>query len=89
MNKQYDIAVWGIHFCKVDENGNELRNKDGTVKKFTLRNRYMGSPLSEKLEDACLEIINREYDSMVMEWNDDYVPEHRKRQKLDEDLIPL
>ena len=35
MDKKYSIAVWGIQFCKVDEDGNELLNEDGSVKLFT------------------------------------------------------
>ena len=35
MNKKYSIAVWDIQFCKVDEDGNELLNEDGSVKLFT------------------------------------------------------
>ena len=29
------ICVWDIQFYKVDEDGNEVRNEDGTVKLFT------------------------------------------------------
>ena len=35
MSKEYSIAVWDIQFCKVDEDGNELLNEDGSVKLFT------------------------------------------------------
>ena len=35
MIKKYSIAVWNIQFCKVDEDGNELLNDDGSVKLFT------------------------------------------------------
>lgn len=35
MNKEYSIAVWDIQFYKVDEDGNELLNEDGSVKLFT------------------------------------------------------
>ena len=31
----YSIAVWDIQFCKVDEDGNELLNEDGSTKLFT------------------------------------------------------
>ena len=37
MAKEYDIAVWDIQFYKVDEEGNELQNSDGTVKLFQLK----------------------------------------------------
>tara|TARA_R110000787_G_scaffold245236_1_gene351036 strand:+ start:43 stop:219 length:177 start_codon:yes stop_codon:yes gene_type:complete len=35
MNKKYSIAVWDVQFYKVDEDGNELLNEDGSVKLFT------------------------------------------------------
>ncbi len=35
MDKKYSIAVWDIQFYKVDEDGNELLNEDGSVKLFT------------------------------------------------------
>jgi len=35
MSKKYSTAVWDIQFCKVDEDGNELLNEDGSVKLFT------------------------------------------------------
>jgi hypothetical protein len=35
MNKDYSIAVWDIQFYKVDKNGDELLNDDGSVKLFT------------------------------------------------------
>jgi len=31
----HSIAVWNIQFYKVDEDGNELLNDDGSVKMFT------------------------------------------------------
>ena len=34
MNKKYYFAVYDVHFCKVDEDGNELLNDDGRVKLF-------------------------------------------------------
>ena len=37
MAKQYDIGVWDIQFYKVDKNGMELQNPDGSVKLFQLK----------------------------------------------------
>jgi len=34
MSKEYSIGVYNITFYKVDEDGNELRNPDGSVKEF-------------------------------------------------------
>ena len=35
MNKKYSVEVWDIKFYKVDENGDELLNDDGSVKLFS------------------------------------------------------
>ncbi len=32
---KYSVAIWDIQFYKVDEDGNELLNDDGSVKMFT------------------------------------------------------
>jgi hypothetical protein len=32
---KYSVEVWDIQFYKVDEDGNELLNDDGSVKLFT------------------------------------------------------
>ena len=32
---KYSVAVWDIQFYKVDDDGNELLNDDGSVKMFT------------------------------------------------------
>ena len=34
-NTKYTTEVWDIQFYKVDEDGNELHNEDGSVKLFT------------------------------------------------------
>jgi hypothetical protein len=34
MSKEYSIAVYDVHFYKVDEDGNELLNDDGSTKLF-------------------------------------------------------
>ncbi len=35
MSKKYSVEVWDIQFYKVDENGDELLNDDGSVKLFS------------------------------------------------------
>ena len=40
MAKSYDIAVWNIQFYKVDKDGNELKNQDGSVKLFELNREH-------------------------------------------------
>ncbi len=35
MNKKYSVELWDIQFYKVDENGDELLNDDGSVKLFS------------------------------------------------------
>lgn len=34
-DKKYTVSVWDIQFYKVDEDGEELLNDDGSVKMFT------------------------------------------------------
>ena len=31
---KYEIQVWDVTFCKIDEDGNTLLNEDGTVQLF-------------------------------------------------------
>jgi len=35
MSKQYEVRVWDIKFYKVDEDGDEVLNDDGSVKLFS------------------------------------------------------
>tara|TARA_R110001599_G_scaffold88958_2_gene235980 strand:+ start:3952 stop:4131 length:180 start_codon:yes stop_codon:yes gene_type:complete len=34
-DKKYTVSLWDIQFYKVDEDGNELLNDDGSIKLFT------------------------------------------------------
>ena len=56
-----DIAVWDIQFYKIDEDGNELQNADGTVKIFGLKNsigrNFDWSYIAESFEEDELEEI--------------------------------
>ena len=47
MSEEYDISVWNIQFCKIDEDGNELKNKDGSVKLFELKREHDCSFIAE------------------------------------------
>ena len=60
MAKQYDIALWDIQFYKVDEDGNELQNPDGTVKLFQLKRDVDCSFIAEGTTEDELEEINNE-----------------------------
>ena len=60
MAKQYDIALWDIQFYKVDEDGNELQNPDGTVKLFQLKRDIDCSFIAEGTTEDELEEINNE-----------------------------
>ena len=56
-NTQYTIAVWDIQFCKIDEDGNELLNDDGSVKLFTEAGNGDLSYIAEQVtEDELFEI---------------------------------
>ena len=50
MSKEYSIGVYNLTFYKVDEDGNELRNPDGSVKEFYV-NGYDCSHLAEGIDD--------------------------------------
>jgi len=52
-----DIAVWDIQFYKVDEDGNELQNPDGTVKLFQLKRDVDCSFIAEVTSEDELEEI--------------------------------
>ena len=51
MGKEYSIAVWDIQFYKVDEDGNELLNEDGSVKLFTEGSNMDLSYIAEHVTD--------------------------------------
>jgi len=51
----YSIAVWDIQFYKVDEDGNELLNDDGSVKLFFENSNFDYSYLAESINDDDLE----------------------------------
>lgn len=61
-----DIAVWDIQFYKIDEDGNELQNTDGTVKIFGLKNstgrNFDWSLIAESFEEDELEEIKEPKD---------------------------
>ena len=51
MNKEYSIAVWDIQFYKVDEDGNELLNEDGSVKLFSENSNFDYSYLADSINE--------------------------------------
>lgn len=59
MNKEYSIAVWDIQFYKVDEDGNELLNEDGSVKLFTSSRNMDFSWVAESADANELEEIKQ------------------------------
>jgi hypothetical protein len=46
-NNNLDIGLWDIQFYKLDENGNELTNKDGSVKLFTTKHDFAHHLIAE------------------------------------------
>jgi hypothetical protein len=54
MNKEYSIAVWNVQFCKIDEDGNELLNDDGSVKLFFDDSNFDYSYLADSINDNVL-----------------------------------
>jgi len=57
MNKKYSIAVWNVQFYKIDEDGNELLNDDGSVKLFFENSNFSYSYLADSINDNELEEI--------------------------------
>ena len=57
MNKKYSIAVWNVQFYKVDEDGNELLNDDGSVKLFFENSNFDYSYLADSINDNELKEI--------------------------------
>ena len=57
MSKKYSIAVWDIQFYKVDEDGNELLNDDGSVKLFSENSNFDYSYLVDSINDDELKEI--------------------------------
>tara|TARA_R110000772_G_scaffold247119_1_gene360901 strand:+ start:45 stop:212 length:168 start_codon:yes stop_codon:yes gene_type:complete len=53
----HSIAVWEITFYKVDEDGNELLNDDGSVKLFTQSRNIDLSWVAESVDADELEEI--------------------------------
>jgi len=50
MNKDYTIAVYTMVFYRVDEDGNEELNKDGSIKLYKTTEEYDCSSLAEAVE---------------------------------------
>lgn len=50
MSKKYSIRVWDVEFCKVDEDGNELCNEDGSVKLFYENTNFDYSYLADQID---------------------------------------
>ena len=57
---KFNIALWDIQFYKVDKDGNELQNPDGTVKLFQLKRDVDCSFIAEVTSEDELEEINNE-----------------------------
>jgi hypothetical protein len=51
MAKNYSIAVWNVQFYKIDEDGNELLNDDGSVKLFFENSNFDYSYLADSIND--------------------------------------
>ena len=58
--ENYDICVWDIQFYKVDDEGNELQNPDGTTKLFQLKRDVDCSFIAEGTTEDELEEVDNE-----------------------------
>ena len=59
MSKKYSIAVWNVQFYKIDEDGNELLNDDGSVKLFFENSNFDYSYLADSINDNELKEIKQ------------------------------
>ena len=59
-NNRLHIRLWDIQFYKVDESGNELTNKDGSVKLFTTKHDFPHHLIAELPEHEDLEEVENE-----------------------------
>ena len=55
---EYGIAIWDLQFYKLDDEGNELKNPDGTVKLFQLKRDIDCSQVAEWFSDDELEEVS-------------------------------
>ena len=69
-NKEYDICVWDILFCKKDEDGNEMLNEDGSIKLFQLKRDCDVSFIAEGTTDDELEEATNSLDDVIGILND-------------------
>ena len=55
--KRWMISVYDIAFYKYDENGEEVLNKDGTTKQFSLKDGIRFKPLEYLCEEMKEEML--------------------------------
>lgn len=55
---EHEINTWNVEFYKLDEYGNAIRNKDGSIKLFTLRDSCDCSWISDCVDDDCIEPVD-------------------------------
>ena len=64
--ENYGISILDIKFYLLDEDGNEIKNKDGTTKEFRLKDGIRYKPLEYLCEDMDTEIMEE------VKWKLDY-----------------
>ena len=67
MNKYNSIRVLDIKFYKFDEDGNEMTNKDGTIKEFELKESVRFKPLEYLCEGLDVDMV-REIKERKVKW---------------------
>tara|TARA_Y100000310_G_scaffold295778_1_gene327444 strand:+ start:51 stop:245 length:195 start_codon:yes stop_codon:yes gene_type:complete len=55
--KNYGVNILDIKFYMYDDNGNEVLNKDGTVKEFRIKKEIRFKPLEYLCEDFDVDIL--------------------------------
>ena len=64
--ENYGTSILDIKFYLLDEDGNEIENKDGTTKEFRLKDGIRYKPLEYLCEDMDTEIMEE------VKWKLDY-----------------
>ena len=75
-NKKYEIQVHDIQFTKIDEDGNEMLNDDGSTRIFTVKN---------SSNDLLFGVAESMEDEYLVDWHYEVVPKESKQDKYSVD----
>jgi hypothetical protein len=75
-NKKYEIQIHDIQFTKIDEDGNEMLNDDGSTRIFTTKN---------SANDILYGVAESMEDEYLIDWHYEIVPKESKQDKYSAD----